>query len=163
MEVDRLGKYHGMTKIYENDDVLTKTMQFVDGLQQGLTTYYYKWTDEIQYTQYWFRGKKNGLETWYRSDGVVSRTSMYVNNKKHGLEISYGANIINWREWFNDSRHGKEIEWYPNGGRKREITWHHNVPDRLREWDENGTLTRKYFHVTKGPCSDSHLYPPQIG
>ena len=117
-EVDRLGHKQGTTKIYEHTDVLIKTIQYANNVQNGLTIWYY--SDTIQCTEYWHRGSKQGLVTWYRTDGTVLNTCTYVDNKKHGLEISYGGDIIHWQEWFNDARHGKDVEWYPGGNRKRE-------------------------------------------
>jgi antitoxin component YwqK of YwqJK toxin-antitoxin module len=140
IEVDRLGHRHGTTRIQDYDGVLWSTAEYVNNLKQGTEMRY---TGTIRTETYWHLGLKQGLGKCYTLDGILYKTFMYVNNKQNGLEISYNINNVthSWVEHVDGVRHGKHIEWYPNGGRKCEKTWYHNMSHGIQKcWNEDGTL-----------------------
>jgi antitoxin component YwqK of YwqJK toxin-antitoxin module len=74
IEIDRLGRRHGMTRSVDSKGELYEINQYVNNVRHRLEMRYYN-NDKVQWTIYWYNGLKQGTATHYRPDGSVYETT----------------------------------------------------------------------------------------
>jgi antitoxin component YwqK of YwqJK toxin-antitoxin module len=163
IEQDWKGIYHGSNKKYNSKGILIESMELCQGQINGKWCQY---TNEgiIRNYSTFTHGDKNGAAMSYYKDGTPRKYSYYVNNARHGLVVSYREDGTIWRKrtYAHDKLHGvafeylatgesilteyaqgvfqgKNICWWPSGGRKYEHNyfkgqWH----GRWITWTELG-------------------------
>ncbi len=157
----------GLTKYYLPDSTLFKTVNFVDGREDGLakefgedgrvvtlTTYkkgYVVSRERINRTD--TEGKKQGLWKFFHDNGQVKIEGKYLNDQKNGYFKTYDENgkLISTSKWVNGQEQEDAIElvrlevardYYPSGQVKAMQTYRNGIAQGVRrDFDQEGNIT----------------------
>lgn len=112
------GQLHGKFQQYTSDGILVKYCVHEDGTKHGPSINYYS-DGTLQKYSYYVKGAQNGLTMYYRRDGTIWKKYNYANDERNGVWLDYqddGTSTLS--EYKDNVHHGKELQWWSNGGRK---------------------------------------------
>ncbi len=142
------------TQRYKQGDNIHRTVEFKNGLKDGITRTFYKGgalEQEITYVN----DKKDGPSKWYYPDGKLFRVTPYENDTINGDQIQYYKNdrkraIIS----YNNGKRVPSVIEYEKDGTK--ITDYPNVTFRVTDnYNEKGVY--KIF-IEMSDLSENNLY-----
>lgn len=143
-----LGKRNGNEKTWYANGQLAVDAPWVDGLQDGVVTFYYE-NGSVQSTIPFYKGNREGpMKTWFE-DGVLQAEENFTNNQKNGTSTFWGhdGSVDMELHYRYDEMDGVQTWYYPDGKKSREIHMVFGVPNgEWKEWDESGELiTDDYY------------------
>jgi antitoxin component YwqK of YwqJK toxin-antitoxin module len=171
--VDRLGKHHGLSQLYDNAGNLISSQTYVQNQLEGIRTLWYRslpQQKEIEET--YFNNKLNGqLSTW-TLNGTLRATFSYKNDKLDGINREYTDDEIILGEFRDDVYYGSYIRWYTSTGSRKQMTnskaranytayyWYdngvksnqspivnHRIHGDYLVWNRHGTLLDHYVYI----------------
>lgn len=128
-----------------------------------------EWNVPLTPTGGFVEGKREGVWRLVAPDGATAMETTYARGVPHGAQRIYRreGSVRVERTLLNGKPHGPELERYPNGTPRGEVTFEEGVQGRsLRCWDPNGVLTleRNAEGVTILPApreeQDTRATPP---
>lgn len=127
----KLGKKNGIKTTYSSSEIIAEN--FVNDIKQGFTTYHYP-NGKIRLSVNFVKGREQGLAIEYSKDSTIIALYEY----KNGYMIS--KEKVN--RFVNDSlKHGKWVDFYPNGFIKSEGYYKYGVKDGyFKDYFSDGNL-----------------------
>lgn len=120
---------HGLLTVFNNNDTIYETHNYVNGNIHGKSIQYYQYPDQVCYTFTYYKGTKQGPAIVYHQTGIPKIISNYFKGELHGTLIGYyNNNNMEIRcEYVNGKTHGERCEYYINGNPKSLYTYVNNV------------------------------------
>ncbi|MDD5570141.1 MAG: toxin-antitoxin system YwqK family antitoxin [Bacteroidales bacterium] len=159
-------KKNGVANYYKNQHLI-KTINFIDGIENGISREFDESGNVITITEYSGgfiisqeeinrkddKGLKTGKWQFYYDNGNIKIECFYLNDLKNGIykEFAENGNLLKIEKYQNDSLliNVSEVakteikkEYYANGQVKKMITYRYNIPEGIsREYSEDGKVT----------------------
>ena len=160
----------GMSYYYRNDSILTQSIPFEKGLENGLAKEYNEdglVISLIEYKRGYIvkrerinrsdrEGRKQGLWKFFYGNGNVQMEGTYTNDLRDGYFKEYDpeGNLVSVSKYTmgmkqEDAREVSKLEvrvdYHPNGKPKIEGRYFNDIPEGVRrEYDEEGNLVRGF-------------------
>ncbi|AIB52130.1 putative exported repeat protein [Faustovirus] len=159
-------KLNGLCKCYFQNGKLRSTMEYVDGVKDGIETTYFGSDKSEAVTQRiaefvcWKNGKKNGLRSIYYShqDGVM-KTIPYINDLIEGIVIKYfgDGKVKSTKNYTNNVKHGECKSYDYSGALLKSYNCVNGVKSgEFTHFHDNGKISAK--GVYSGDKYDGLVY-----
>ena len=124
------GKDEGLWKFYNQDGFLEKSINYKNGLFNGL------WTN--------YRRNKNNV--------IEIDESIYINGRREGVWKYYVDNTLITEGYLKNKMRQRIWKYYHNNGQlKKETKWKDDKEIYSRYWDENGNeIDKKIYYESWG-------------
>lgn len=137
----KMGVLEGPSKMYKKGVIFVES-NYVDGLQDGMTTIYYPNGKDVNATTQMKAGKKHGEMKVYAPNGTMTKKSFYQIDLLQEDSFAYfpdtGAVAIH-EKYKDDKLQGDTIKYFPNGVIAEIATFDQGKPVRKsRKFKPNG-------------------------
>lgn len=173
------GLANGAWNSFQNN-ILVEKLNYVDGLLDGVQTYYFLDGTTVKRVSNMTNGKLNGKYTEYHSNGKISKKIYFKDGKEDGKSQTYDEDGTLTSDCFyvNGVTHGKQTNFYsssrgdftrissykmgvPTG--KFVETFTNGVVRKSGEYDANGKLTGQWVERKKdGKITSDQTYKDGI-
>ena len=160
----------GLTRHFDRQDRLLKTVPYVNGLEDGMSFAYDTTGTIIELVQYRRgfvtsrerinrrdpEGRPNGLWKWFYEDGSLKEEGTFKNGLRNGIFKTYDrqGNLLTIEKYVDDilQESAEEVarleyrrDFWPDGKVKTEATYRQGLPEGIRrEYDREGNITTSY-------------------
>ena len=137
-------KYTGEKKIYWDNKVLKASIQYVDGMREGINKNYSRSGKLISIVPF-SHNKINGESKQFYPDGQLHSTINYINDVKQGPEKWYyeNGNLYQESNYLHGKIDGIRKKYYKNGKIMSEAPYKYGEPGLgLKEYREDGSMIK---------------------
>lgn len=145
------GKKHGRVTEWYNNGRKKYEGDYREGLLDGIHRYWNEKGELLGSNK--LKNGKGLWKNWY-SNREKRIEGHYLDGKKQGLWKGWHqfSRTISFEENYKDGvLHGKRMEWYKNGGKKRQSSYHDGRPcGKETYWERDGSLSHERIHESCG-------------
>ncbi|EGU36374.1 hypothetical protein VII00023_01805 [Vibrio ichthyoenteri ATCC 700023] len=136
------GQYEGLTRLYNDEGVLTQEATFVAGKEEGVGRRFYpSGAVEEEYTI--LGGERVGEDVHYYEDGNVWQRHRFIDGKAHGIQKTFyrDGSLRQLSTRAMGQRQGEHTNYYENGQISYQVTYLNDQPTGVAlSYQEDGVL-----------------------